>query len=247
MQPFSAAQKGKIKNDSFSSLIEHMDGRENEQRWEWFLYKAFVQVPNFHSRNRLFEAAVKFQFSLPFINPARAPPSLVNFEHGKFVISNHEYFGQNAVFLVPGHVMESHLVDGIPSVEANAFNNNMPGPLVKRIKVRLLSIEYERFCSFIGTRLPLQGDRAYVGPTSVLGVTFSTKKIDFTTDIGKHLIILISEQLVGTGITGSVPTTPSRSNRFLSAVASKSRIDSDDETASNMYPQFLMFNDAGML
>jgi len=32
MQPFSAAQKGKIKNDSFSSLIEHMDGRENEQR-----------------------------------------------------------------------------------------------------------------------------------------------------------------------------------------------------------------------
>ena len=84
--------------------------------------------------------------------------------------------------------MESHLVRGTPSVEANAFNNNMPGPLVKRIKVRLLSIEYERFSSFIGTHLPLQDDRAYVGPTSVLGVTFSTKRIDFTTDTGKYFM-----------------------------------------------------------
>lgn len=159
-------------------------------------YKTFVQVCNCYSRDRLFEAAVKFQFSLPFINPARAPSSLVNLEYGKFVISSQEYLGHNAVFLVPGHVMESHLVEGIPSVEANNYNNNVPGPLVKRIKVRLLSIEYERFCSFIGTHLPLQGDRAYVGPTSVLGVTFSTKKIDFTTDTGKYLIILIDEQLV---------------------------------------------------
>ena len=84
--------------------------------------------------------------------------------------------------------MESHLVRGTPSVEANAFNNNQAGPLVKRIKVRLLSIEYERFCSFIGTHLPLQDDRAFVGPTSVLGVTFSTKKIDFTTETGEYLI-----------------------------------------------------------
>ncbi|KAF8335612.1 hypothetical protein F5887DRAFT_921131 [Amanita rubescens] len=207
MQPFSAAQRGKIRNESFSSLVECMDGRENEQR--------------------LFKAAVKFQFSLPFINPARAPSSLVNFEHGKFIIGgSHEYSGHNAVFLLPGHVMESHLVEGIPSVEANAFNNNLPGPLVKRIKVRFLSIEYERFCSFIGTHLPLQDDRAYVGPTSVLGVTFSTKKIDFTSD------------------TSSIPTTPSRSNRFLSAVATKSRIDSDDETTNMMYPQYLMFSDA---
>ena len=132
---------------------------------------------------------MKFQFSLPFINPARAPSSLVNFDYGKFIIAgNHEYSGHNAVFLLPGHVMESHLVRGTPSVEANAFNNNQAGPLVKRIKVRLLSIEYERFCSFIGTHLPLQDDRAFVGPTSVLGVTFSTKKIDFTTETGEYLI-----------------------------------------------------------
>jgi len=137
----------------------------------------------------LFKAAVKFQFSVPFVNPARASPSLVNFEHGKFIMSgSHEYSGHNAVFLLPGHVMESHLVEGTPSVEANAFNNNMPGSLVKRIKVRFLSIEYERFCSFIGSHLPLQDDRAYVGPTSVLGVTFSTKKIDFTPDTGKYII-----------------------------------------------------------
>lgn len=168
-------------------LIEYMDGRENEQRWESLPYKS--QVYHLHFWNRLFKAAVKFQFSLPFINPARAPSSLVNFEHGKFIISgSHEYSGHNAVFLLPGHVMESHLIDGIPSVEANAFNNNLPGPLVKRIKVRFLSIEYERFCSFIGTHLPLQDDRAFVGPTSVLGVTFSTKKIDFTSDTGKYSI-----------------------------------------------------------
>ena len=189
---------------------------------------------------------MKFQSSLPFINPARAPSPLVNFDHGKFIISgNHEYSGHNAVFLLPGHVMESHLVGGIPSVEANAFNNNLAGPLVKRIKVRLLSIEYERFCSFIGTHLPLQDDRAYVGPTSVLGVTFSTKKIDFTTDTGKYLIFAICSY--ETTITGSIPSTPSRSNRFLSAIATKSRVDSDDETTNMMYPQYLMFSDAGLL
>jgi hypothetical protein len=196
----------------------------------------------------LFEAAVKFQFSLPFINPARAPSSLVNFEHGKFVIggTGHEYLGHNAVFFLTGHVMESHLIDGIPSVEANAFNNNLPGPLVKRIKVRMLSIEYERFCSFIGTRLPLlQDERAYVGPTSVLGLTFSTKKVDFSTDgTGKFVMTQCQWELLDTSIIGSIPTTPSRSNRFLSTIAAKSRIGSDDET-TNTFPQYLSFNEAG--
>ena len=109
--------------------------------------------------------------------------------YGKFIIAgNHEYSSHNAVFLLPGHVMESHLIGGTPSVEANTFNNNQAGPLVKRIKVYLISIEYEQFCSFIGTHLPLQDDRAFVGPTSVLGVTFSTKKIDFTTETGEYLM-----------------------------------------------------------
>ena len=189
MQPFSAVQRGKIRNTSFSTLVEYMRGCENEQRWESSPYKTFFQVCHLHFWNRLFEAAVKFQFSLPFINPARAPSSLVNFDHGKFIISNnHEYSSNNTVFLLPGYVMESHLVRGTPSVEANTYNNNLPGSLVKWIKVHLLSIEYERFCSFIGTHLPLQDDRAYVGPTSVLGVTFSTKKIDFTTDTGMYLM-----------------------------------------------------------
>ena len=48
-------------------------------------------------------------------------------------------------------------------------------------------------------------------------------------------------------LIGSIPSTPSRSNRFLSAIAAKSRVDSDDETTNKAYPQYLMFSDAGML
>jgi hypothetical protein len=77
-----------------------------------------------------------------------------------------------------GHVTECKLLNGEPSVEANMFNNNQAGPLVKRVRVRLFSTEYEHFCAFIGTHLKLnQANRSYIGPTSTNGVTFSTRKM----------------------------------------------------------------------
>lgn len=92
---------------------------------------------------------------------------------------NPKYKGNNAVFVMTGQAMECNLVNAIASSEANMYNNNQAGPKVKRIRVRLFSIEYERFCAYIGEHLPLNESRSYVGPTAVNGVLFSTRKEGF--------------------------------------------------------------------
>jgi hypothetical protein len=127
---------------------------------------------------RLLESAVKFRFSFPFINPARASPAMIEMDNSRFVLKNFKYKGNNAVFIMTGQVIDCKLLNGEASVEPNMFNNNQAGPLVKRIRVRLFSIEYERFCAFIGSHLQLNNaNRSYVGPTSINGVTFSTRKM----------------------------------------------------------------------
>lgn len=196
--------------------------------------------------NRLLERAVKFRFSLPFINPARAPTSLIKLDNTRMVLMNPQYKGNNAVFIMTGHVTECNLLTGIASVEPNMFNNNQAGPLVKRIRVRFFSVEYERFCSFIGLHLQLNDDRSYVGPTTINGVVLSTRKFGFSEncellrlfgDFWSLLIVAAS----------STPTTPS-SNRFLTKSPARSRMDSDSSgvtLVNNIYPAFLTFGSNG--
>ena len=127
---------------------------------------------------RLLECAVKFRFSLPFINPARASLQMVEMDNSRFVLKNFKYKRNNAVFIMSGQVIDCKLLSGEASVEPNMFNNNQAGPLVKRIRVRLFSIEYEWFCAFIGLHLQLNNaNQSYIGPTSINGVTFSTHKM----------------------------------------------------------------------
>ena len=127
---------------------------------------------------RLLERAVKFRFLFPFVNPARASTEMVEMDNSRFVLNDFKYKGNNAMFIMTGQVIDCKLLNGEASVEPNMFNNNQAGPLVKRIHVRLFSIEYKRFCAFIGLHLQLNNaNRSFIGPTSINGVTFSTRKM----------------------------------------------------------------------
>jgi hypothetical protein len=130
----------------------------------------------FIKQYRLFNSAVKFRFSLPFINPARSPATLVSVDYSKYVLTSNKLRGNNAVFMTTGHVTECALVNPVSSYEGNSFFGSAPGPLVKRIRLRCLAIEYERLCAYIGSPLHFKGKRGFVGPTSAGGVVFGTKK-----------------------------------------------------------------------
>ncbi|KAF8333313.1 hypothetical protein F5887DRAFT_1080342 [Amanita rubescens] len=203
MQPYSTRQAEQIFNISYTAVFDALKGRDNEQR--------------------LLEHAIKFRFSLPFVNPARASSALVDLDNSRFVLKNPKYKGNNAVFIMTGHVIEWNLLNGVASAEPNMFNNNQAGPLVKRIRVRFFSIEYERFCAFISIHLKLKDDRSYVGPTTNNGVVFSTRKFGFNEN-------------------SSTPTTPS-SNRFLSRSPARSRIEgfSKITLVNNVFPAYLTF------
>ncbi|KAM6502315.1 hypothetical protein JOM56_002292 [Amanita muscaria] len=71
---------------------------------------------------RLFNSAVKFRFSLPFMNPAHSPANLISIDYSKYVLTS--------------HVTECALVNPVPSFEGNSFFGSAPGPLVKRIRLR---------------------------------------------------------------------------------------------------------------
>ncbi|KAM6489213.1 hypothetical protein JOM56_015383 [Amanita muscaria] len=157
---------------------------------------------------RLFNSAVKFRFSLPFINPARSPANLISIDYSKYVLtstSNKLLRGNNAVFMMTGHVTECALVNPVPSFEGNSFFGSAPGPLVKRIRLRCIAVEYERLCAYIGSALHFKGNRGFVGPTSAGGIVLATKKLG-----------------AAQGATASGPSTP-KSRRFLASSPSKSR------------------------
>ncbi|KAM6503948.1 hypothetical protein JOM56_000891 [Amanita muscaria] len=157
---------------------------------------------------RLFNSAVKFRFSLPFINPARSPANLISIDYSKYVLtstSNKLLRGNNAVFMMTGHVTECALVNPVPSFEGNSFFGSAPGPLVKRIRLRCIAVEYERLCAYIGSALHFKGNRGFVGPTSAGGIVLATKKLG-----------------AAQGATASGPSTP-KSRPFLASSPSKSR------------------------
>jgi hypothetical protein len=142
------------------------------------LYKALNIIFCFMKQeNRLFTLAVKFRFSLPFINPARSPASLVSIDYSKYVLTSDRLRGNNAAFMMTGHVTECALVNPVPSYEGNSFFGGAPGPKVKRIRLRCIAIEYERLCAYIGSPLHFKGQRGFVGPTSAGGIVFATRKL----------------------------------------------------------------------
>jgi hypothetical protein len=60
---------------------------------------------------RQLEAAVKFTYSLPFVNPSRASHGLVVYDGGKICFNKGENSkqGRNTVFLTTGLIVESQL------------------------------------------------------------------------------------------------------------------------------------------
>jgi hypothetical protein len=91
--------------------------------------------------------------------------------------SNKLLRGNNAVFMMTGHVTECALVNPVPSFEGNSFFGSAPGPLVKRIRLRCIAVEYERLCAYIGSALHFKGNRGFVGPTSAGGIVLASKKL----------------------------------------------------------------------
>lgn len=75
-------------------------------------------------------AAVKFTYSLPFVNPSRASPNLVVYEGGKICFTaENSSLGKNAVFLTTGFLTDSQL--GASGVESTIN----PGHKVRSIEL----------------------------------------------------------------------------------------------------------------
>jgi hypothetical protein len=80
-----------------------------------------------------------------------------------------------------GHVSEC------ASFEGNPHFGDGPGPLVKCIRLRCITIEYEHFSAYIGSQLQFEPGtaRGFVGPTSTGGVVFATQKKNAKAIYGK--------------------------------------------------------------
>jgi hypothetical protein len=118
---------------------------------------------------RLLINAIQFQYSYPFVNPSRAPPSIVRLEHGRFVLRNPGYMGQNAVFLMSGLMMECSLISGTSS-----YGSLIPN--VKRIRIMPFTTEYECAVAYFGHHIDMSASDSFVSPIYRNGVVFASKK-----------------------------------------------------------------------
>jgi hypothetical protein len=154
-------------------------------------YKTLIIALCFIKVYRLFNSAVKFRFALPFINPARSPATLVSVDYSKYVLTSNKLRGNNAVFMMTGHITECTLVKPVSSYEGNLFYGSAPSPLVKQIRLRCLAVEYECLCAYIGSPLTFKEKRGFVGPTSAGGIVFATRKLGATQGAnGEHINLL---------------------------------------------------------
>ena len=119
----------------------------------------------------MLQRAVKFSSAVPFVNPSRAPLSLVQLQGGRFVIP--QLGSQNAVFLTTGVITECALVNA-----AGGWSSTVgaPGAAVKRMKLRPFTVEYERAAAFLGSFLDTKGGEEFPGPIYNNGLAFATRK-----------------------------------------------------------------------
>ena len=120
---------------------------------------------------RLLQRAVKFTSAMPFVNPSRAPPSVVQLQGGRFV--NGDIPTQNAVFLTTGIISECALVS---PTESSPPSYGVPGAAVRRVKLRPFAVEFERAAAFLGLFLDTKGSDEYLGPIYNNGLAFVTRK-----------------------------------------------------------------------
>jgi hypothetical protein len=120
---------------------------------------------------RLLQHAVQFSSAMPFVNPSRAPLSVVCLQGGRFVSS--ETPVQNAVFLTTGIITECSLLS---SAESWSPVVGVPGASVQRIRLRPFSAEYDRAAAFFGNLLNTNKSDDYGGPFYDGGLTFVTRK-----------------------------------------------------------------------
>lgn len=119
---------------------------------------------------RLLKRAVQFVSASPFINPSRAPTSLIEMHNGRYVIGKAR--SQNAVFLMTGIVTECALIK--PTTSWSSLGS--PAKMIKRIKIRPFSVEYERAAAYFATFLNTHGASEFGGPIYNNGVGFTTRK-----------------------------------------------------------------------
>lgn len=90
---------------------------------------------------------------------------------GRFVIGKAR--AQNAVFLTTGIITECALIEGVATW---APANSSPGALVKRVRLRPFTVEYERAAAYFGTFIDTKGSQEYGGPIYNTGLQFASRK-----------------------------------------------------------------------
>ncbi|KAF8324384.1 hypothetical protein F5887DRAFT_1086609 [Amanita rubescens] len=95
---------------------------------------------------RRFRNAVRFQSSLPYINPARASTDLATRDGDRLVLSGPGNRRQNAVFLTTGVVNECQLI-------TPGYFGTSSSYLARRITIYPLHTEHQRTAAFIGNLL----------------------------------------------------------------------------------------------
>ncbi|KAF8323662.1 hypothetical protein F5887DRAFT_1086716 [Amanita rubescens] len=95
---------------------------------------------------RQLEAAVKFTYTLPFVNPSQASHGLVVYDGGKICFNKGENSkqGRNTVFLTTGLIIESQL-----KIPADSTIN--PGHKVRQVVLLPFVGEVQRLLAYIGT------------------------------------------------------------------------------------------------
>jgi hypothetical protein len=108
---------------------------------------------------------------MPFVNPSRAPISVVRLQGGRFVGGDSP--AQNVVFLTTGIITECALHN---AVEGWSPVVGVPGASVRRIRLLPFAVEFERAAAFFGNFLDTEGTDKYGGPLYDNGLTFVTRK-----------------------------------------------------------------------
>ena len=193
----------------------------------------------------MLQRAVKFTSAMPFVNPSRAPPSVVQLQGGRFM--NSDIPTQNAVFLTTGIISECALVT---ATESSPPSYGVPGAAVRRVKLRPFAVEFERAAAFFGHFLDTKGSDEYLGPIYNNGLAFVTRKegtnkcrLSLTVSIvcANFWVPAASAVVPSTShLLASSPTT-GRSGGGATRV-SKSASKGRPATA---YPQSLSFDDEG--
>ncbi|KAF8327493.1 hypothetical protein F5887DRAFT_919560 [Amanita rubescens] len=90
-------------------------------------------------------AAVKFTYTLPFVNPSRASPALVTYDAGKICFKGeNSKHGRNVVFITTGLIVDSQL-------KTPGDSTINPGHKIRQVLLLPFAGEVQRLLAYIGT------------------------------------------------------------------------------------------------